>query len=257
MADEILYYNGIDMQEACKIINLPNGVADNDAVNLGQVNTLINNAVASAVLYKGVFDASATDFSALADASQGDLYKVSVAGTIDGRLFSVNDTIIVNKDVTGTPVTADIDLIDNTEAADLLRISSGAIQNGGSAIAIDADKNTVSNLVVASFKTSAIEDSTDTLTDTDTALPTSAAVVDYVALRQAAKRFAADITGDGTTSDFTITHNLGSVNFVASVRNASGVFVSVSTKSVDANNTLFTFSKKPALDEVFKVYIIA
>jgi len=69
-------------------------------------------------------------FDAINNPKQGWLYKVSVAGTIDGRLYSVNDNMYLNKDVVGHPVNADIDLIDNTEAADLLRkggLTSGQI----------------------------------------------------------------------------------------------------------------------------------
>lgn len=78
-------------------------------------------SVASGLMYKGTFDASTESFTALADASQGDFYKVSVAGTVSGVDFQVGDMLIINKDVTGTPVVADIDKVDNTEAPDILR----------------------------------------------------------------------------------------------------------------------------------------
>lgn len=83
----------------------------------------VGNAVVGAVIYKSTFDASAGNFEAIVNPKQGWLYKVSVAGTISGELFSVGDNLYVNKDVTGTPVLADIDHIDNTEAIDILRNS--------------------------------------------------------------------------------------------------------------------------------------
>lgn len=88
---------------------------------IGKLNGNIASSIVGAIIYKSTFDASAGNFSVIVDPRQGWLYKVSVAGTISGTLFSVGDNIYINKDVTGTPTLADIDLIDNTEAADILR----------------------------------------------------------------------------------------------------------------------------------------
>lgn len=95
-----------------------------DVYSTGETDSAISTAInglSAGLIYKGTFDASAGDFSAMPDASQGDFYKVSVWGTIEGHLFTVGDMIIVNSDVVGTPVLADVDVIDNTEAADILR----------------------------------------------------------------------------------------------------------------------------------------
>jgi hypothetical protein len=71
--------------------------------------------------FKGVLDASSLG-AQLDDAKLGDTYYVSVAGTILTTIeLQVGDMVIVNKTVTGTPVAADIDKIDNTEAPDILR----------------------------------------------------------------------------------------------------------------------------------------
>jgi hypothetical protein len=78
-------------------------------------------AFAAGLIYKGVFDASAGNYNAITNPSQGDFYKVSVAGTIGAVAWEVGDMLIVNKDVVGVPTAADIDKIDNTEAADILR----------------------------------------------------------------------------------------------------------------------------------------
>ena len=65
--------------------------------------------------------------------------------------------------------------ITNTAASDPSLVTSGAVK---AAIDNISGGNT---LTVDSFATTALETSTDTLTDTDTAIPTSKAVVDYVA----------------------------------------------------------------------------
>lgn len=101
-------------------LKIADGVANEDAVTKSQLDSAIAG-LADALVYKGTFDASAGNWTALDNASQGDLYKISVAGTIGTVEMAVNDIIIVNKDVVGTPVDADIDKIDNTEAADILR----------------------------------------------------------------------------------------------------------------------------------------
>jgi hypothetical protein len=70
--------------------------------------------------YKTTFDASALA-TQLDNAEKGDFYIVGTAGVVLGISMSVGDHIIINKDVVGTPVAADVDLIDNTEAADIVR----------------------------------------------------------------------------------------------------------------------------------------
>jgi hypothetical protein len=97
------------------------GEANDDGVNKGQMDTAITTALTSSVKYKGIFNASAGNYSAIINPLQGWLYKISVAGTINGVAWEVGDNLIVNKVVTGSPVAADIDKIDNTEAADILR----------------------------------------------------------------------------------------------------------------------------------------
>ena len=79
------------------------------------------DGMSSGLDYKGQFDASGGAWPS--DPSKGDFYKVSVAGTVGGVDLNVNDMIIANKDVSGASATADWDVIDNTEAADILRLA--------------------------------------------------------------------------------------------------------------------------------------
>jgi len=78
------------------------------------------DGMSNGLAYQGTFDAS-TETELPSDASQGDFYKVSGDGTIDGLEMAVGDMIIANKDVSGSSAAADWDKIDNTEAADILR----------------------------------------------------------------------------------------------------------------------------------------
>jgi hypothetical protein len=117
--------------------NFKTGVIDTDVNLTANSDTKISSqkaikayidAIASAVVgglkYKGVLDASALG-TQLDNAKQGCFYKVSVAGTILTSLaLNVGDMVIVNKNLTGSPTLADLDVIDNTESADILRIGN-------------------------------------------------------------------------------------------------------------------------------------
>ncbi len=104
------------------ITGLADGVANDDAVNKGQMDSAISGLVG--MVYKGVIDVAtpAPDLDAI-DNSAGDMYKVSVGGTYLGETWSIGDMLIVNKDVAaGTTITsADVDKVDNTEADDIIR----------------------------------------------------------------------------------------------------------------------------------------
>jgi hypothetical protein len=78
------------------------------------------DGMANGLSYKGAFDAS-VETSFPSDTIQGDFYKVSGDGTVDGLELKVGDMIIANADVVGATSASDWDKIDNTESADLLR----------------------------------------------------------------------------------------------------------------------------------------
>jgi hypothetical protein len=105
------------------ISGLAAGTANNDAVNKGQMDAAIASALTGAMNYKGTIDASDATGAALDGALQGDFYLVSVAGTLDGIAFNIGDHLVVNSSITDFDVdgAGKIDIIDNTEAADILR----------------------------------------------------------------------------------------------------------------------------------------
>lgn len=208
-----------------EVDNFKTGVLDTDLSAVAGTDTTIPSAkavksyvdtqiasLASDLTYKGTFDASAVDFTALADGIRGDFYKVSVAGTIDSIDYQIGDMIIVNKNVTGTPVTADIDKIDNTEAPDLLRIAAGVIKNAGSAITIDADKNTISNLTVSNLKSGVLDTDLNAVSANDDTLASAKAIKAYIAQEVATAIAAArahtitnyNSVANGTNVDITV-----------------------------------------------------
>jgi|ETNvirome_6_1000_1030641.scaffolds.fasta_scaffold22305_2 hypothetical protein len=106
------------------LTGLADGVNPTDAATKGQLDVAISGI--QGMNYKGVFDATIPDPDLDAiENKKGDFYKVSVAGTYLGIELAVGDMIILNKDVpAATTITgADLDKIDNTESADIIRIS--------------------------------------------------------------------------------------------------------------------------------------
>lgn len=102
-----------------KIVSLADPTANQDAAT----KYYVDSAVVGALVYQGTFDASAGDYTAITNPLKGWFYIVTVAGTISGIDWQVGDNLVINKNVTGNPVAADVDKIDNTEAPDILRTS--------------------------------------------------------------------------------------------------------------------------------------
>ena len=65
------------------------------------VSSQVSGAIVGAIVYKGVFDASAGNFSAISSPKQGWLYKVSVAGTIPAQ-----KALLLSQGITYTAKTA-------------------------------------------------------------------------------------------------------------------------------------------------------
>jgi|DEB0MinimDraft_6_1074348.scaffolds.fasta_scaffold01629_3 hypothetical protein len=86
--------------------------------------------------YKGTFDAS-TGLPDLSNAEQGDLYVISVAGTIYGQTWAVGDHLLINEDMGGTITNSKIDKVDNTDAVTSVNGLVGAVVLSGDDIAAD------------------------------------------------------------------------------------------------------------------------
>jgi hypothetical protein len=72
--------------------------------------------VTGGLQYIGTFNAT-TGLPSLANAKQGDYYKIATGGTIYGRTWEINDSLLINTDMGGTIDNSKIDKIDNTEPA--------------------------------------------------------------------------------------------------------------------------------------------
>lgn len=141
--------DSVNGQVGTVIVSANDLLADHSATNYTATNANIDGhlagidnklaSIGSPLNYKGSFDASAGNFNALAGASVGDFYKVTVAGTIGSVTYDIGDSIIVNKDVAGIPVSADIDKIDSTDKVDSVNGQVGAVVLDSSDIQSNAD----------------------------------------------------------------------------------------------------------------------
>jgi len=76
-------------------------------------------AVTGGLVYKGTFNAT-TGSPSLANAKQGDYYKIATGGTIYGQTWAINDSLLINADMGGSITNSKIDKIDNTEPTNVL-----------------------------------------------------------------------------------------------------------------------------------------
>jgi len=129
------------------ITGLAAGSANDHAVNKGQMDIAIAASVVGGMKYKGTIDASVSTGETLDGGLVGDLYYVSVAGTLDGIAYNIGDHLVVNTDITDFSVdgAGKIDIIDNTESSDILRSSDvvNDLTTGGIAVPLSAQQGVV------------------------------------------------------------------------------------------------------------------
>ena len=213
-------------------------------VTSGAVATAIANAIVGGVIYKGTWDiTSATDYSGITlPVKKGYLYYVTGTGpkTIGGIEWNAGDYLLVNDDVaSGGSLSGKVEKVDNTEAADIVRLN--AIQTLTNKT-IDADDNTISNLEVDNFKSGVVVASSTGISPvssaSDTKLATEKAIAS--ALTNKASKLVVNNTAltpsDGVVT-WTISNTLASADLVVTVKEVStgdevGVDIRVSSSNI-------------------------
>ena len=99
----------------------------NDLISMTplKVKSVVDAAVVGGVTYQGTFDASSP--ADLSNASKGDLYIISVAGSYQGQDWAVGDHLLINADMGGTLDPAKIDKVDNTDSVTSVAGRTGAV----------------------------------------------------------------------------------------------------------------------------------
>lgn len=154
------------------------GTSTTLAINPYQLVQAITTAQIGALIYKSTFTiTNATDYSQITlPVKKGYMYKIIGTGpkTIDGIEWNPGDYLVLNSDVAagGTITSTVVDKIDNTEAADIVRLSATQTLTNKT---INADNNTITDLETDNFKSGVIVTEVGS-TGTDTSLPTEQAV---------------------------------------------------------------------------------
>src|SRR6056300_230652 len=101
------------------------GTNDVTAMTPAKTKSVVDAAVVGGVTYQGTFDASAP--ADLSNATKGDLYIISVAGTYQGQAWAVGDHLLINAYMGGTLDPAKIDKVDNTDSVTSVAGRTGAV----------------------------------------------------------------------------------------------------------------------------------
>ena len=101
------------------------GTDDTTAITPLKLKSVVDAAVVGGVTYQGTFDASSP--ADLSNATKGDLYIISVAGTYQGQTWAVGDHLLINADMGGTLDPNKIDKVDNTDSVTSVAGRTGAV----------------------------------------------------------------------------------------------------------------------------------
>ncbi len=153
-------------------------------VTSGAVDTAINAAIVGGVTYKGTWaiTTSTSDFSGITlPVKKGYLYYVTGTGpaTVDGIEWNPGDYLLVNDNVAaGGSLAGKVEKIDNTEAADIVRLDATQTLTNKT---IAAGDNTITGLGTTNFASTAISTAiAEAASAVDTKLATEKAVRDLV-----------------------------------------------------------------------------
>lgn len=185
-------------------------------ITSGAVSAAIALALTGALKYQGTWTAtSQTDYSSITlPVFKGYMYAVSGSATIGGVEWNSGDYLVINKDIAtgGTITSSDVEKIDNTEASDIVRLSATQTLLNKT---IDADDNTILDLILSNFKSGVVRTSTDGIrgvsSASDTSIVTEKAIASVLASRTYSEQNPA-LTVSGGICTWTITHNMNNSN---------------------------------------------
>lgn len=213
-----LEYSSANHTFGAKVDTTVTGSSTN-LVTSGAVASAIGTALTGALIYQGTWTATGqTDYSSITTpVKKGYMYAVSGSATIGGVEWNAGDYLVINKDVSSGAVTSsDVDKIDNTEASDIVRLSSTQTLTNKT---IDADNNTISDLTTSNFKSGTIVTTVGS-TGSDSAIPTEQAVREAIsATKETFTNPALSVSGGVCT--WTITTAL-SPNCICNIKETSG-----------------------------------
>ena len=200
--------------------------ASTNLVTSGAVETAIANALVGGVIYKGIFNAEGqADYSGITlPVKQGYLYLVQGSATIGGIEWNAGDYLMVNEDVAEGGTLTNVSKIDNTEAADIVRLNATQTLTNKT---ISAADNTIADLGTANFASGVIQTAVRADgTAADTAIATEKAVRDAI---EDAVEGMVTVDGTQTLTNKTIDADENSIVDLTLTNMKSGVVVDSTT----------------------------
>ena len=190
--------------------------------------------------YKGTFNATAGTPS-LANAEQGDYYKIDTAGTIYGQTWAVGDSLLINTDMGGTITNSKIDKLDNTESVTSVNSQTGAVNLSAGDLSDVTIIGAVNGEVLKYNGSAWVDANVDyaEVTNTPTNVSTFTNDANYVASGDNVSTltndagYLTDITGEGLNdlSDVSFTAGVGIDGHVLTYDNTAGEWQAVAPAS--------------------------
>lgn len=238
------------------------------AVDLDQMETDIA-ALANGMVYQGNWDASGGSFPS--GANTGDFYTVSVAGTVDGVAFAVDDRLIAITDTASTTTyAANWSKLDATDAVQTVNGATGNVTLDADDI---SDAATTNKFVTAADITTLGNTSGTNTGDEPTASTTVEGTVELATTGETEAKTVTDravtpaslatftrkytaLIGDNAATSIAVTHGLGSQHVTAQVfEESSGDMVECDVTLTSGTQTTFAFATAPTTDQ-YRVVIV-
>ena len=205
------------------------------------------SGVTGAMTYKGTVGTGGTvDTLPTSGVKVGDTYKVSVAGTYASQSAKVGDLFIATATTptwSYVPSGDDVAVTSITAGAGLNTTSDDTASDGGTI-------TTTGTLYLT--KTGVTAGTYNGITVDKYGRVTSATSVTSLS------KYTGTITGDGTTTSFTITHNLGSRDVIINIYDGSTYEdVIVDTVRTSTSAITVSFATAPSSGSTYKVVVIA
>ena len=205
-------------------------------------NTITISAEDATSSNKGIASFDATDFTVTSGAVTVNAERIQ---DIVGAMVTSNTETLITvtyQDGDGTidfVVDNDLANYSNTNSAFITAASSATLTN--KTFDANGTGNSLSNVEVADFAASAITDSTDTIAsnDSDTQVPTSAAVIDYVGAQIGAIDLTVSTAGDSGTGSVSTSQTLtvsGTANEIETAASGQSITIGLPNDVTIGNN---------------------
>lgn len=250
-----------------KLTNLANGTANTDAVNLGQVNSIIAAAIAGQTAVKNPVRVAT-----------GGPITLSGTQTVDGVALAAGDRVLVTAQ--GSAVADGIYVVSAGSWAYATDVSTqgqliegtDVLVNEGSTYAGSIWRLTTTGTVTPGatnqvwVQTARINTYTADGTTLQTTGMQFSARLGYGLVTQSAgiavdtskvpSKFATTITGDNTTTSFPVVHNLGTTDVQVTLRDSTGAQVLTDNVAASTTSVTLSFGSPPPAATTYRVIVI-